>query len=265
MQRLVEDVADALWPGACRRCGVALPAPGAVPARQARPFAPLVAGHLRRRLFGGLSLPLWLLCPTCGATLRHRPGLTALGDGTPCVTAFEPSPALFDLVHAFKYDAATELAVWFGVFLAHAARRRLGRDIILVPLPLHPERRRRRGFDQSALLAEAVAARLGCPIAGALLERCRPTRPQAQLEHAGRAANVAGAFVRRAPLPGGAALLVLVDDVVTTGATARAALAALGAGPQAAAVLALCGARAAIPGNSSDLPGLLPNPARSSG
>lgn len=243
-QRWLEDVTDALWPGACRHCGAVLPAVASKPPRAARPYAALPAGAIRRRLLGSWSLPLWLLCTPCSATLRRASGGSALpGLAIPCVTAFVPGPVLFDLVHALKYEAMPELAPWLAVFLARAARRELGRDLVLVPVPLHPERRRQRGFNQSALLAAAVGARLGVPLAEALLERRRATRPQARLAASERAANVAGAFGRRGPLPAGAARLVLVDDVVTTGATAAAALAALGCPPARAAVLALCQAR----------------------
>jgi predicted amidophosphoribosyltransferase len=242
-RRRLEDVADTLWPGACRACGTALPADMVVP-RAARRGATLYTGRLRRRVVGGLSLPLWLLCPACCVGLRPAPRLEpALAAGIDCVTAFAPEPVLFDLVHALKYEGVAELADWFGGFLARAARRRIGRDLVLVPVPLHPSRERRRGFNQSALLARAVAVRLGCAVAEAMLVRQRDTSPQARLAHPLRAANVRDAFARVAPRPPGAARVVLVDDVVTTGATAAAALAALGCAAAPVAVLALCRAK----------------------
>jgi ComF family protein len=241
--RLVaEDMAAALFPGACRACGTALPEPPGAGRRWSRA---LHDGTLRRVLVGPLSLPLWFLCVSCAATIERSRGRRWLGDpAVPCVTAFEPSPALFDLVHALKYEAFQELAPWLGRRLAVAARAALGRDLVLVPVPLHPSRRRERGFNQSALLGRAAARHLGCPVIEDVLERRRATRPQARLERAARAANVAGAFVRRAPLPPGNQLVVVVDDVVTTGATVGAVLAALGAGRHA--VLALCAAAEAL-------------------
>jgi ComF family protein len=239
---VVEDVAAALFPGACRACGASLPAPPASGPPWSRA---LHDGTLRRVVLGPLSLPLWFLCVSCAATLERSRGGRSLADpGVPCVAAFEPSPALFDLVHALKYEAFQELAPWLGRRLAIAARATLGRNLVLVPVPLHASRRRERGFNQSVLLARAAARHLGCPVTEDLLERRRATRPQARLESAARAANVAGAFVRRAPLPAGGERIVVVDDVVTTGATVRAVLDALGAGRHA--VLTLCAAAEAL-------------------
>jgi len=236
-----EDVTAALFPGACRRCGVELPETGATPFRL-RPYAALQDGTLRRSLVGPVSLPLWFLCRACAATLdRSRRPAKLAPAGISCVTAFEPTPALFDLVHAFKYEGFRELAPWLGRFLARAARRSLGHDLVLVPIPLHPTRQRERGFNQSALLAREVAVRLGGSVSPVLARR-RPTAPQARLAPADRANNVAGAFLRSSPHPAGHGALVLVDDVVTTGATASAALAALAPSGRPVAVLALCAA-----------------------
>ena len=146
--------------------------------------------------------------------------------------AFDPEPAIFSLVHAFKYDGVVELAGWFGAYMARALRRVLpARDLLLVPVPLHARRLRERGFNQSALLAAEVGRRLGVPVLAAL-ERRHDTPPLAQLPHAERAASVRDAFLASAHPPSGARI-VLVDDVVTTGATSRAALAALDCGERA--------------------------------
>jgi len=239
---VVEDIAAALFPGACRACGASLPEPAGAGRRWSRA---LHDGTLRRALVGPLSLPLWFLCVSCAATLeRSRGGRRLVDPPVPCVTAFEPSPALFDLVHALKYEAFVELAPWLGRRLAVAARAALGRHLVLVPVPLHASRERERGFNQSALLARIASRHLGCPVVEDLLERRRATRPQARLEGRARAANVDRAFERCAPLPAGSERLVVVDDVVTTGATVGAALAALGAGRRA--VLALCAAAEAV-------------------
>jgi ComF family protein len=252
LQRLLEDVTEALFPSACRQCGAALADPPVAVPRAVRRHAPLWNGQLRRPLAGPLSLPLRILCPACCATIVP-PGAAATLPSTrvPVVAAFAPAPALFELIHAVKYEAKTELVPHLAAFLARAARRALGRSLVLVPVPLHTARLRARGFNQSALLAHGVAARLGVPVLDNVLSRTRATAPQARLPAEARATNVAGAFDRAGRLPAGESCWVLVDDVVTTGATAAAALVALGVPPERAAVLTLCQARPEPPGGAS--------------
>jgi ComF family protein len=99
-------------------------------------------------------------------------------------------------------------------------------DVVL-PVPLHGRRLRLRGYNQSAHLALALARRLGRPAPEGVLERTRATRPQVGLRRPERAANVRGAFrVGRAAAVAGRRVL-LVDDVITTGATIRACARAL--------------------------------------
>jgi predicted amidophosphoribosyltransferase len=145
------------------------------------------------------------------------------------LSAFEPGPEIFEVLHRFKYGGVPELAPWLGAWMARRVRRTLRqRQLLLVPVPLHANRLRERGFNQSQLLAEEVGRRIGCAVVDDLLVRRVATPPVAQLEHAERRAQVQGAFERKRPIPRREALLVLVDDVVTTGATSEAALAALG-------------------------------------
>lgn len=96
-----------------------------------------------------------------------------------------------------------------------------GADVV-VPVPLHRSRERTRGFNQ----AQELARHLGVPLAGAL-SRTRRTPSQADLPAAGRHANVRGAFTWRPDVPVLGAIVVLVDDVVTTGATLNACAAPL--------------------------------------
>ncbi len=107
----------------------------------------------------------------------------------------------------------------------------LSRDVLLVPVPLHPRRKRERGFNQSELLAASLGRRCGLVVANGILVRRKETVAQTGLSAAARRSNVAGAFaVRRRGTVAGR-VVVLVDDVVTTGATARACAAVLrGAG-----------------------------------
>jgi ComF family protein len=115
-----------------------------------------------------------------------------------------------------------------GFWLARAMADRVGprltgpfRRAVLVPVPLHPARQKSRGFDQAAWLAQQVAARTGCGVVQAL-RRVRPTLPQGDPRVTSRERNVADAFAMvRASMVADRAVLLL-DDVLTSGATARA-------------------------------------------
>ena len=132
--------------------------------------------------------------------------------------------ALRAIVHAFKYDGRRSLAARLGALM-----RARGADVLLgahaaVPVPLHPSRRRERGFDQASDLARHV----GLPVVHAL-RRVRATAVQASLPAARRHGNVRGAFAARsAAAPLGGRIVVLIDDVSTTGATLEACARALG-------------------------------------
>jgi len=107
----------------------------------------------------------------------------------------------------------------------------IGSDAV-VPVPLHPSRAVARGYDQAALLARAIAARVGLPVRAAL-HRIRGGRPQVELDRAARAANIRGAFVAEVSSLRGLRVAI-VDDVATTGATlSDAAAAARAAGARA--------------------------------
>jgi ComF family protein len=103
-------------------------------------------------------------------------------------------------------------------WLAEIARREDWRPTLVVPVPLSPRRRRRRGYNQADLVAEALAGLLGLPVRTGALSRSRETQSQVGLDPAARRTNVEGAFqARRAEVEGQAVLLV--DDLFTTGAT----------------------------------------------
>lgn len=136
-------------------------------------------------------------------------------------SAGEYDGALREIIHAFKYDARRSLASPLGELLRHAAGDLLHDASCAVPVPLHPWRRLHRGFNQAADLAAA----LPIPVVHALW-RCRMTAPQTGLSASARRRNVRGAF-RLSPLLRhrvmssmiGGRIVVLVDDVRTTGAT----------------------------------------------
>jgi ComF family protein len=136
-------------------------------------------------------------------------------------------------IHRFKYEGWRVLApVLAGFVLEHlSAEARPG--LAVVAVPLHPRRRRARGYNQSELLARELRARLGLAAPRGRLVRVRDTPPQVGLDRPRRRENVAGAFAWRGPALAGRPFVV-VDDVATTGATLEscaAALRAAGSGP----------------------------------
>jgi ComF family protein len=139
-----------------------------------------------------------------------------------------------------------------GRWVSHAGREVLAEADTLVPVPLHWRRLWARRFNQSAMLAAAISAESSVPIAAGVLKRVKPTAQQVGLSRTERAANVQGAF--RVPPEGRGAVagrrLVLVDDVLTSGATVDGcARALLRAG--AANVDVLIFARVADPARTS--------------
>lgn len=125
------------------------------------------------------------------------------------------------MIHAFKYRGAwrmaREMGGWYGGCLKQSG---LYDDVdVVVPLPLHPFKRMRRGYNQSEYIAEGIAAQLGVEVEGRGVRRRRNTPSQALRPRRERAGNVEGAFeVRCAERLAGRHIL-LVDDVMTTGST----------------------------------------------
>jgi ComF family protein len=129
-------------------------------------------------------------------------------------------------IHRFKYEDHPELAPALAELLASESRQFLSQaPDVVVALPLHDRRFRERKYDQAQLLAGELARATGRHAPVGLLSRARETQRQVGLSEADRARNVAGAF-SASPSAAGRAFL-LVDDVLTTGATARAAADAL--------------------------------------
>lgn len=129
-------------------------------------------------------------------------------------------------IHRFKYEDHPELAPALAGLLATECRHFLSQaPPLLVALPLHGQRFRERGYDQSQLLVEALARQTGGEASLGLLWRMRATRRQVGLSETERALNVTEAFQASPAVAGWDVLLV--DDVLTTGATVRAAASAL--------------------------------------
>ncbi len=131
---------------------------------------------------------------------------------------------VLEVVHRYKYGRSTWLEPFLAQLLVDAAGPFLaaGKWDALVPVPLHPVREREREFNQSVRLARRLSASTGIPCRGDLVRRRVATGSQALLDRGQRAKNVAHAFALRRPVRLEGWRVVVVDDVLTTGATTGA-------------------------------------------
>ena len=133
------------------------------------------------------------------------------------------------LVHALKYQDRTDLAPAMGRWMARAGRELLAEADALVPVPLHWRRGWSRRYNQSGALARVIERQTGVKLVSGALRRVRPTQQQIGLSRTERASNVQGAFKvaadRKADIAG--RRVILIDDVLTSGATAGACAQAL--------------------------------------
>ena len=128
---------------------------------------------------------------------------------------------LREALHAFKFRGRPALAAPLAELLIEAAEGGLpaGAPALLVPVPLHPRRERERGFNQASLLARRVGRAWRVPVRADVLARAVATQSQTELDASARRANVRGAFRLRRPEVIAGRHVLLVDDILTTGAT----------------------------------------------
>ncbi len=173
-----------------------------------------------------------LKCPHCPAELSF-----------PVLTLGYFVDPLKEIIHQFKYQGYHRLAenLALGLLNKYASVLEKGEFDALVPIPLDSLREKKRGFNQAALLADILSEKLQIPVEREFLTKARKTRDQTKLDLHRRAENMKGAF-----RPGLADMegkrIILIDDVITTGATLREAAAVLSAAnakPSLALVIAV--------------------------
>jgi len=213
LHRAAMGALDLIFPARCACCD----APGEAP------FCAICADTL---------LPLPAGCPVCGAPFDDvllpllRPRRCGHCRERPPKFAFATAPylhggALAEAIHRLKYERREDLGPSLAVLFDGCP---VPKSDVLAPIPLHPERLRWRGYDQARLIADGAARRFRLPVAP-LLRRIRPTGQQVGRDRAARERNVRGAFAAARDVLG--LRVCLVDDVLTTGATASAAAEAL--------------------------------------
>ena len=171
-------------------------------------------------------------CPKLGIPFVYDPGpelLSMEAIANPPAYARARAAVRYDdvaktLVHALKYQDRTDLAPAMGRWMARAGQELLAEADWLIPVPLHWRRAWHRRYNQSGALARAIERQSGVKVRGELLGRVRATEQQVGLSRPQRASNVQGAFKvaadRTADIQG--RRVVLIDDVLTSGATTDA-------------------------------------------
>ena len=229
--QVLDDLVTTFFPGECRACGGPLLRTGASPVCE--------------ECIDSLREQAGTLCTRCGEALdfdglrfeqQYEEGLEC----SPCRMAppeFERAAAwsvyedrMRELIHLLKYERVRQVARPLGTVLARVmetmASQGMPRELVVIAVPLFPSKERRRGYNQSAVLADETLATLRgtswkLVSAHRALRRVRDTDSQFELSASGRRRNLKGAFLVADPAAVAGRDVLLIDDIYTTGATAR--------------------------------------------
>lgn len=230
-------LSDLLYPRRCVGCGLS---------------SPETFRHICWDCWAGVVRIVPPFCRRCGdpvaGTIEHDFVCYACSGDEPAFdlarSAARYDGVIGEALRLLKYEKGIWLAPDLGVLLQRCLDAEYPGQAfdVIVPVPLHRIRRRQRGYNQSGVLARELGRRIGCPVHPRLLRRKRPTATQTNLTAKERLSNVSGAFQSGKSGALAGRRVLLVDDVMTTGATVNACARALKRGG-AASVCVITAAR----------------------
>lgn len=217
MSEITKSLLDMLYPRRCLGCGVS---------------SPEIFRYMCWECWSAAARVEAPFCDLCG-----DPVAGAIDHNFICYQCSAEKPAFDGARSAARYDGVVgetlrqlkyEKALWLAPDAAEWLHNCLQAEYpgrlfdLLIPVPLHHVRRRERGYNQAAILAHALGRRLGRPVRPGLLRRIRPTATQTNLTAKERLSNVVGAFKYKRTKRLKDQRVLLIDDVMTTGATVNA-------------------------------------------
>ncbi|MEW6088843.1 MAG: ComF family protein [bacterium] len=212
---ILDAFVDFIWPPKCLICGIDLENGKKMICNECEKgiilFSPPFCAQCGHPLFysGDLSERLCAPCKNGKYFFEHAF----------IIGSYEKS--LRDAIHRFKYDKKAVLRKYFSILINDYIEKNnvLNKFDIIVPVPLFSAKKRERGFNQSELLASVIGEKWDLPVLSKNLYRTRHTEPQHNLDYLQRKENIKGAFKLKNKIPVKGKRILLVDDIVTTGAT----------------------------------------------